>query len=313
MLFCGPVCFRACVCAWRAGCGGEDVCTREQGGKKCRVSAPGTSLHTPNRGARVCPLERERESFDSLPAMEVRSPPRSGLPLDLQQRLVCGAGAGRVLAAGSGTHWRGQTLTTICARPLSPPFFPVSQSSGRLSEFQELSKIGEGTYGVVLRCRDKATGETVAVKCFKEGTESNSVSVCVCVRVNGGGGWGGGQGRARAWLGIAGVYPGWPTTLAFRPHGSRPGGTADPWRGGSGIARPQPARARSRLSVSPHNHRRPPPPAPGAHPLSPCLSPKTVRKTALREARTLAAMSHDHIVSLRDQVRAWEGRVEWRA
>jgi len=50
------------------------------------------------------------------------------------------------------------------------------QSSSRLSDFTELGRIGEGTYGVVLRCRDKATGETVAVKCFKEGTESNSVS-----------------------------------------------------------------------------------------------------------------------------------------
>ena len=44
-------------------------------------------------------------------------------------------------------------------------------------------------------------------------------------------------------------------------------------------------------------------------PISPFIPPQTVRKTALREARTLAAMSHDHIVSLRDQVRRESGVV----
>lgn len=55
-------------------------------------------------------------------------------------------------------------------------FFSLAKKKKKQS-FQELGKIGEGTYGVVLRCRDKASGETVAVKCFKEGTDSNSVSV----------------------------------------------------------------------------------------------------------------------------------------
>jgi len=57
-------------------------------------------------------------------------------------------------------------------------FFPSQKKKKKKKQsFQELGKIGEGTYGVVLRCRDKASGETVAVKCFKEGTDSNSVSV----------------------------------------------------------------------------------------------------------------------------------------
>jgi serine/threonine protein kinase len=57
-------------------------------------------------------------------------------------------------------------------------FFSLAKKKKKKKQsFQELGKIGEGTYGVVLRCRDKASGETVAVKCFKEGTDSNSVSV----------------------------------------------------------------------------------------------------------------------------------------
>ena len=41
--------------------------------------------------------------------------------------------------------------------------------------YEELGKLGEGTYGTVLRCRHRATGELVAVKRFKESGEENAV------------------------------------------------------------------------------------------------------------------------------------------
>lgn len=35
--------------------------------------------------------------------------------------------------------------------------------------------VGEGAYGVVLRCRNKTSAEIVAVKKFKEGDEDESI------------------------------------------------------------------------------------------------------------------------------------------
>lgn len=43
--------------------------------------------------------------------------------------------------------------------------------------YESIGRIGEGTYGVVLRCKHRASGELVAVKRFKEASdESNAVS-----------------------------------------------------------------------------------------------------------------------------------------
>jgi len=40
-----------------------------------------------------------------------------------------------------------------------------------MSKYQVLGVIGEGAYGVVMKCRNKATGEVVAMKKFKESGE----------------------------------------------------------------------------------------------------------------------------------------------
>jgi hypothetical protein len=37
-----------------------------------------------------------------------------------------------------------------------------------MNKYEVLSIVGEGAYGVVLKCRNKETGEVVAVKKFKE-------------------------------------------------------------------------------------------------------------------------------------------------
>ncbi len=41
--------------------------------------------------------------------------------------------------------------------------------------YESLGRIGEGTYGVVLKCRHKATGELVAIKKFKESDDDEQV------------------------------------------------------------------------------------------------------------------------------------------
>ena len=45
-----------------------------------------------------------------------------------------------------------------------------------LQNYENLGKIGEGTYGVVLKCRHKGTGQLVAIKKFKESDEEEQVS-----------------------------------------------------------------------------------------------------------------------------------------
>lgn len=41
--------------------------------------------------------------------------------------------------------------------------------------YQQLTKIGEGTYGVVLKCRSRSTGQLVAVKKFKDTDDDEQV------------------------------------------------------------------------------------------------------------------------------------------
>eukprot|EP00232_Nephroselmis_pyriformis_P024027 CAMPEP_0182866016 /NCGR_PEP_ID=MMETSP0034_2-20130328/7988_1 /TAXON_ID=156128 /ORGANISM="Nephroselmis pyriformis, Strain CCMP717" /LENGTH=462 /DNA_ID=CAMNT_0024998339 /DNA_START=151 /DNA_END=1536 /DNA_ORIENTATION=+ len=44
-----------------------------------------------------------------------------------------------------------------------------------MENYENLGKIGEGTYGVVLKCRHKGTGQLVAIKKFKESDEEEQV------------------------------------------------------------------------------------------------------------------------------------------
>tara|TARA_B110000305_G_scaffold224012_1_gene269092 strand:+ start:967 stop:1395 length:429 start_codon:yes stop_codon:yes gene_type:complete len=45
----------------------------------------------------------------------------------------------------------------------------------RMNKYEVLGVVGEGAYGVVLKCRNKDTGELVAVKKFKESDDDASV------------------------------------------------------------------------------------------------------------------------------------------
>ena len=46
---------------------------------------------------------------------------------------------------------------------------------GAMNKYEVLGLVGEGAYGVVLKCRNKQTGETVAVKKFKESDDDANV------------------------------------------------------------------------------------------------------------------------------------------
>ena len=46
---------------------------------------------------------------------------------------------------------------------------------GHISQYDNLGKIGEGTYGVVIKSRHKSTGKLVAIKKFKEYEDEEEV------------------------------------------------------------------------------------------------------------------------------------------
>ena len=51
-----------------------------------------------------------------------------------------------------------------------------------MNKYEVLGVVGEGAYGVVLKCRNKQTGETVAVKKFKESDDDANVRKPRCAR-----------------------------------------------------------------------------------------------------------------------------------
>lgn len=47
-------------------------------------------------------------------------------------------------------------------------FFASRFSDGEMEKYEKISKIGEGSYGVVFKCRNRDTGQTVAIKKYVE-------------------------------------------------------------------------------------------------------------------------------------------------
>ena len=48
-----------------------------------------------------------------------------------------------------------------------------------LQNYENLGAIGEGTYGVVIKCRHKVTKEVVAIKKFKDNDDDEQVRVAL--------------------------------------------------------------------------------------------------------------------------------------
>lgn len=54
-----------------------------------------------------------------------------------------------------------------------------------LSRYEVLGIVGEGAYGMVLKCRNNETGEIVAVKKFKEvSVNSSNLAEFACIRAS---------------------------------------------------------------------------------------------------------------------------------
>lgn len=54
-------------------------------------------------------------------------------------------------------------------------FIRRPRGSGQMDRFEKLSRLGEGSYGVVYKCRDRDTGELVAVKRFVESEDDPAI------------------------------------------------------------------------------------------------------------------------------------------
>ena len=127
-----------------------------------------------------------------------------------------------------------------------------------------VSKVGEGTYGIVLKCRARDSGELVAIKKFKSPIT-------------------GGTGDSEQ-VGSAAVAGGW--------------GEGTGWQAGRCACLPVPLYGARHATHLPTAGGRcycctthlPAPPA-------------QVRKTALREVRILRSLRHDNVVSLLDVFR----------
>lgn len=48
-------------------------------------------------------------------------------------------------------------------------------TSTRMDRYEKLARIGEGSYGVVYKCRDRETGNLVAVKRFVESEDDPAI------------------------------------------------------------------------------------------------------------------------------------------
>lgn len=50
-----------------------------------------------------------------------------------------------------------------------------SRGSSRMDRYEKLSRLGEGSYGVVYKCRDRETNQLVAVKRFVESEDDPAI------------------------------------------------------------------------------------------------------------------------------------------
>ncbi|XP_055379210.1 cyclin-dependent kinase-like 4 isoform X4 [Condylostylus longicornis] len=71
-------------------------------------------------------------------------------------------------------EWFGEKRLWLFGNHL--PLLPRgTQGSGKMERYEKLSRLGEGSYGIVYKCRDRETGALVAVKRFVESEEDPAI------------------------------------------------------------------------------------------------------------------------------------------
>lgn len=83
-----------------------------------------------------------------------------------------------------------QVVSPVTGKPIPLPQNNILGASRRVSDFEKLNRVGEGTYGIVYRARDLQSREIVALKKIrmdreKEGTLINEYNLlelkyCYC-------------------------------------------------------------------------------------------------------------------------------------
>lgn len=53
--------------------------------------------------------------------------------------------------------------------------FRPNGQSGKMDRYEKLSRLGEGSYGIVYKCRDRESGGLVAVKRFVESEDDPAI------------------------------------------------------------------------------------------------------------------------------------------
>ena len=69
----------------------------------------------------------------------------------------------------------GETMNAQMNAAAQPQAQRFVQEASQLERYERLEKLGEGTYGIVYKCRDLVTGEMVALKKIRLEKEDDGV------------------------------------------------------------------------------------------------------------------------------------------
>ena len=73
---------------------------------------------------------------------------------------------------------RDVVLCPVTLLPQDMPQRDVLGACRSVSDFEKLNRVGEGTYGVVYRAKDLASGEIVALKKIRMEREKEGLPIC---------------------------------------------------------------------------------------------------------------------------------------
>ena len=117
-------------------------------------------------------LSHDKRTFSSSRRAErnVREVPFAPRRAEKRLRVVTELGSARAGAPGDARGGRAEAAGPR-RRRFARGVARRARASRAMNKYEVVGVVGEGAYGVVLKCRDKNTGDVVAVKKFKESDE----------------------------------------------------------------------------------------------------------------------------------------------